>query len=333
MTLKQSLTDIPGIKIGHAQDETGLTGCTVILCPDKTTGGVDQRGGAPGTRETDLLRPMHSISHVNAIFLAGGSAFGLDAGAGIMQYLEENKIGFDTGVGVVPIVPGAILFDLAVGDKSVRPDKTMGYQACLNASPDEARQGNIGAGMGASVGKLLGMGGAMKSGLGMATMDAGGGVLVSTCIAVNAIGDILDSKGEIIAGLRPTRFGLINIGGQGKFADTLEVMRSFAGRQILKYMAGQHTVIGVVATNAVLSKESANKVAQMAQNGLAKAIRPANMMMDGDTMFALGTNKVRADVNLVGAYAAEVTAIAIRNAVMNAQSLPGLPAATDYLHD
>lgn len=332
MKLAGSLTDIPGIKLGHADDSQGLTGCTVILCPPKTTGGVDQRGGAPGTRETDLLRPIHSVQYVHAVFLAGGSAYGLDAGSGVMQFLEEQGIGFDTGVARVPIVPGAILFDLAAGSSTTRPDKAMGYRACLAASTNETRQGNVGAGMGASVGKLLGMGSAMKSGLGMASMDAGGGVIVSACMAVNAVGDIVDRNGQILAGLRSTSWGPIRFGEQGGFADTLAVMRSFAGRQILKYMAGQHTVIGVVATNAKLSKEAVNKLAQMAQNGLPMAIRPANMMTDGDTLFALATNEISADVNLVGACAAEVVAEAIRDAVLHAVSVPGLPSASDYIN-
>jgi L-aminopeptidase/D-esterase-like protein len=330
-TLCNSITDIPGIRVGQAQDNQAMTGVTVILCDARTTGGVDQRGGAPGTRETDLLLPMHLVQYVHAVVLAGGSAFGLDAASGVVRYLEEKKIGYDTGFAHVPIVPSAILFDLGVGSAKVRPTPEMGFQACINASKLPPAQGNAGAGTGASVGKILGMGQAMKSGIGTASQAIGGGIIVGAIIAVNAFGDVVDPfSRKILAGARPITSGPIHIGGTGLFADTLEVMRSMLGRTALSLASHQNTIIGVVATNAILNKEETNKVAQMAHNGLALSIRPAHTMFDGDTIFALATNKRRADVNRVGAFAAEVVASAIANAVINAKAASGLPAYSDY---
>jgi len=197
------LTSIPGFKVGHAQDMDALTGCTVILCPPNTVGGVDQRGGAPGTRETDLLHPMHLVNQVTAILLTGGSAFGLDAAAGVMRYCEENKMGFDASYATVPIVPAAVLFDLGIGDPNVRPDAEMGYQACLNASEDPSAEGNVGAGTGATVGKVLSPKMSTKSGIGTAVVDLGGGGKVAAIVAVNAFGDVVDPEnGGIIAGAR-----------------------------------------------------------------------------------------------------------------------------------
>lgn len=326
----QTITRIPGIKVGHADDQQALTGCTVILCPPGTTGGVDQRGGAPGTRETDALRPMHLVENVHAVLLAGGSAYGLDAAAGVMQYLEEHGTGFNTGAALVPIVPAAILYDLGIGSAKIRPDGEMGYQACLAASDSAVVEGNIGAGTGASVGKLLGMGQAMKSGIASACIDLGGGLLVGAIIAVNAFGDVINPRNqEILAGTRTIKKGPLTVGDGEYFADTLASMRTFAGKNILALASRQNTVIGVVATNAKLNKEEVNKVAQMAHNGLAKAIRPAHTMFDGDTLFALATNKKSGNVNLVGAYAAEVVAQTIVRAVHQAQSAGGLPGLAD----
>ena len=328
MNLQNSMTDVMGIKVGHAHNENGLTGCTVILCPEGTTGGVDQRGGAPGTRETDLLHPLHLVNHVDAILLAGGSAYGLDAAAGVMQYLEEQGRGINTGVARVPIVPAAILFDLAVGDPKIRPDKEMGYQACLNASTNPPVQGNVGAGMGATVGKILGMSQAMKSGIGTAAMEVGKGVIVAALIAVNAFGDIVSTEnGEIIAGARSLRKGPLKIGEGPIFADTMQVMKKMAGRSILHFAARQNTIIGAVATNARLNKEEINKVAQMAHNGLARVVQPAHSMLDGDTIFALATNKIKTDVNIIGTFAAQVVSQAILNAVYAAEAIPSLPSA------
>ena len=323
-----AITDVPGIRVGHAQDDQALTGCTVILCEGGAVGGVDQRGGAPGTRETDALRPMHLVEKIHAVMLAGGSAFGLDAASGAMRYLEEHKTGFDTGVARVPIVASAILFDLALGSAQVRPDAAMGYQACLNASSAPPPVGNVGAGTGATVGKILGMSQAMKSGLGTASLSIGGGVIIGALVAVNAFGDVVDpATNQILAGARPLKKGPLVIGGQGRFANTLEVMKTLAGRTILGFASRQNTVIGVVATNARLNKEEANKVAQMAHDGLARAIRPAHTMFDGDTIFSLATGEHHADVNIVGAFAAEAFASAIVQAVLAARPAAGLPSA------
>jgi len=317
--MNHTITDVSGIKVGHATDVEGLTGCTVVLCEAGAVGGVDQRGGAPGTRETDLLRPMHLIQKVHAVVLAGGSAFGLAAADGVMRYLEERKIGFKAGPARVPIVPAAILFDLAIGSSDAWPDARMGYAACLDARDGPIEEGNIGAGTGCSVGKILGAGRATKTGIGSASVDLGGGLVVSALVAVNAFGDVVDAQGQIVAGKRPLR-------GPG-FANTLAVLRSRVGKLALR-VAGA-TVIGVLATNARLDKEGANKVAQMAQDGLARAIRPAHTLFDGDTIFALATGKVRANVNLVGAYAAEVVATAIRRGAQMAIAAGGLPAGAD----
>lgn len=332
MTRRNAITDVAGILVGHAQDDAALTGCTVVLCKGGAVGGVDQRGGAPGTRETDLLRPLHIVQQVHAVLLAGGSAFGLDAATGVMRYLEEAGIGYDTRIVKVPIVPGAILFDLGMGQSSVRPDAAMGYAACQAASSDRPREGNHGVGTGAAVGGLLGPSNRTKSGVGTASIDAGGGVVVGALMAVNAFGDVVDpATGSIIAGARPARVGPIRVGGEGPFADTLEAMKSITGRTVMRFASGENTAIGVVATNARLDKESANKVAQMAQDGLARAIRPSHTMFDGDTVFVLATGENKADVNIVGAYAAEVVAKAIVNAVRSAESAGGLPASGDLL--
>jgi len=337
--LKNSLTDVPGIKVGHAHDLDALTGVTVVLCEEGAVGGVDQRGGAPGTRETDLLRPMHLVQKVHAIVLTGGSAFGLDAATGVVRYLEEKGIGFDTQVAKVPIVPTAVFFDLAIGKSDVRPDAAMGYAACKTATRKDASLGNVGAGAGATVGKVFGMGQAMKSGVGTASIDLGGGLIVGALFAVNAFGDVVDpGTGKIIAGARKTKSvpsvpSVPSRGTQGtkgtsfQFADTLAVLKSFVGKRAMRFATRtrSNTVIGVVATNANLTKEEANKVAQMAHDGLARAIRPAHTMFDGDTIFALATGKKKADVNLIGAYAAEVTARAIVRAAMHAKSAGGIP--------
>jgi len=314
-----SITDVTGIKVGHEQDTTALTGCSVIMCENGAVGGVDQRGGAPGTRETDLLRPMHLVEKVHAILLAGGSAFGLDAASGVMRYLEEHKFGFDVRVAHVPIVPSAILFDLEVGDSRVRPDAAMGYRACQKATSPMLAQGNIGAGAGASVGKLFGIKHAMKSGIGTASMHLGGGVVIGAIIAVNAFGDIVDpATHQLIAGVH---------NGKGGLTDTLASMQTFKGPTKLRLASMHNTVIGVVATNAKLTKESVNKVAQTAHNGLARTIRPAHTMFDGDTIFALSTQHKSADINILASFAPEVVAHAIFNAVATAEEAGGLPSA------
>ena len=328
--LKNSITDVPGIEVGQAQDLDALTGVSVILCRKGAVGGVDQRGGAPGTRETDLLNPINLIEKVHAVMLAGGSAFGLDAASGVMKYLEEQNIGFDVGVARVPIVPAAILFDLALGSASVRPNLEMGYRAAAAASAARPAEGNAGAGAGASVGKIFGNAGAMKSGLGTASIDIGGGIIVGALAAVNAYGDVLDPlTGRILAGARSTKLGPLRLGSPDYFADTLATMQTLAGRMIEGFAMRSNTVIGVVATNAKLTKPEANKMAQMAQDGLARAIRPAHTMLDGDTIFALATGQKNADVSLVGAFAAEAFALACASAVRAAVGAGGLPGLAD----
>lgn len=331
MALKNAITDVRGIEVGHAQDNEALTGCTVILCRKGAVAGVDVRGGAPGTRETDLLDPINLVEKVHAVVLSGGSAFGLDAASGVMKYLEENKIGFNTGAARVPIVPAAILYDLNIGRADVRPDAAMGYSAASSASTDAPAEGNVGVGSGASVGKMFGAGLAMKSGVGTASMNIGGGILVGALVAVNAWGDVVNPRsGEILAGLRSGKVGPLRVGGKNHFADTLAMMKKPVGRSLLGLASRANTVIGVVATNAKLTKAQATKVAQMAQNGIARTIRPAHTMLDGDVIFALSTGGRRADVTTIGAFAAEVMAGAVQRAVAMAKSAGGLPGSDSF---
>jgi L-aminopeptidase/D-esterase-like protein len=321
---QNAITDIPGITVGHADDPEALTGCTVILCPAGAVGGVDQRGGAPGTREIDALRPMHLVQQAHAVMLAGGSAFGLDAASGAVRWLEERGIGFDVGVARVPIVPSAILFDLALGRADVRPDAAMGHRACQAASASRPAEGNAGAGMGCTVGKVLGPSQGMKGGLGTASIGLGAGLVVGAIVAVNAFGDVVEN-GHIVAGAR--RPGV----EPREFADALAVLRdrapAYAPGSRNAAPAPGNTVIGVVATNARLNKEQANKMAQMAHDGLARTIRPAHTMLDGDTIFALSLGDKLADVNTIGAFAAEVLAQAVLSGVRAALPVPGWPAA------
>jgi len=326
---RNAITDVPGIEVGQAQDDEALTGCTVVLCRKGAVGGVDVRGSAPGTRETDLLNPVNLVEKVHAVMLAGGSAFGLDAASGVMRYLDERKIGFNTGIVRVPIVPAAILFDLGLGRPDRRPDAEMGYRAVCAASAGPVAEGNAGAGSGASVGKIFGMTGAMKAGLGTASIEIGGGVIVGAIAAVNAFGDVVDpSTGKIIAGARTVKLGPVRLGKGEPFADTLKVMKTLVGRAVLGFATKSNTVIGVVAANVKFTKAEATKMAQMAQDGLARTIRPAHTMLDGDTIFALATGGKRADVSSVGAYAAEALAQAIVRAVQAAKPAGGLPSAS-----
>jgi L-aminopeptidase/D-esterase-like protein len=324
-----SITDVPGIEVGSAQDEQALTGCTVILTRKGAVAGVDVRGSAPGTRETDLLDPVNLVDKVHGILLAGGSAFGLDAAGGVMRYLEERKIGFDTGVVKVPIVPAAIIFDLGIGRGKVRPDAEMGYRACVAASAQPPAEGNIGAGTGASVGKLFGPALSTKSGLGTASVRAAG-IVVGALVVVNAFGDVVDPHdGSIVAGLRSGKVGPVRVGGAGVFADSVAMMTRLLDRSVLGFATRSNTVIGAVATNAKLTKTEATKVAQMAHDGVARAIRPAHTMLDGDTIFALSTGSKAANLNLVGTLAAEVMAHAILRAARMAVSAGGLPGSAD----
>lgn len=327
--IKNSITDIEGLRVGHAQNYDALTGCTVVLCESGATAGVDQRGGAPGTRETDLLRPMHQVEQVHAILLSGGSAFGLNAAGGVMRYLEERGIGYDARGIRVPIVPTAILFDLSLGDPLVRPDDKMAYQACLIASSDPPAEGTVGAGTGATVGNILGMQAAMKSGIGSASTHIGDGIVVAALVAVNSLGDVVDpANGQIIAGARNLSQGEQVYGSSDYFVNTLSLMHTIFRSASTTEVESSNTVIGVVATNARLTKEQVNKVAQMAQDGVARAIRPAHTMFDGDTLFALSMGDEMANVNVIGAWAAETVTQAIINGVYAATPIAGLPAAS-----
>ncbi len=305
-----SFSDIPGVQVGHAQDIEAQTGCSVVLTMEGAVCGVDQRGGAPGTRETDLLRPMHLVEKVHAVLLTGGSAFGLAAADGVVQWLEEQGIGFDVQVARVPIVPAAVLFDLTVGRADVRPDAVMGYAACEAAARDEnsSEMGSIGAGTGAMVGNVLGPQSRMKGGLGTMVIDLGDSLFVGALFAVNCFGDVIDpDSGQILAGARKLP--------ENQFVDTMQVLK----RGVSGFSWQGNTVIGVVATNATLTKETANKLAQMGHDGVARTIRPAHTMYDGDTIFALATGQHPvSDVNLIGAYAAEAVAQAIVNAIQSA---------------
>lgn len=317
-----ALTDIPGIEVGHVHDAQALTGCTVVLCREGAIAGGAVFGSAPGTRETDLLRPGTLVERVHGVLLTGGSAFGLAAADGIMRYLEEQGIGYATAVARVPIVPGAVLFDLDLGDPTVRPDAQMGYAACRNARPDEARQGNVGAGMGASVGKLYGMARATKAGLGTASLRAGP-LIVAALMAVNAFGDIVDPAcGRIIAGARTK--------DSTGFADTAVAMRTvFAGGPATAGPIGRNTVIGVVATNARIDVAQATRVAAAAHDGLARTTRPSHTLFDGDAIFCLATGQVPAHQALVSAMAADAVALATLNAAWAADPSGGLPCARD----
>ena len=312
-----SITYVKGIKVGNAEDLKGGTGCTVIIIENGAVCGVDVRGGAPGTRETDLLDPVNLVEKVHAIYIGGGSAFGLDGASGVMKYLEEKGIGFDTGIVRVPIVPGAIIFDLGVGSPFVRPDKEMGYQACLNAKDEFSKQGNIGAGAGCTVGKALGMGQCMKAGLGIESIKVRE-LIVGALAVVNAFGDIVDPEtNSIIAGaLSPDKKSFLNT-------------EEFIIHGNVKETPFKNTTIGVVATNAKLTKAMAKRVAMMAQDGIARTIRPAHTMFDGDTVFALSTGEVEEDVSRIGIIAAKMLEKAIVNAVKNADSLFGITAYKD----
>ena len=323
IVLKDAMIDVPGIKVGHSQDIKAGTGCTVVICEKGAVAGVDVRGGAPGTRETDLLNPVNLVDKAHAIYLSGGSAFGLDGATGVMKYLEEKGIGLDVVLTKVPIVPGAVLFDLGVGDYRIRPDARMGYDACLNASEEEVRQGNIGAGTGATVGKIFGGLRCMKSGLGTASFKSQE-LIIGAIVAVNCLGDVIDPEnGEIIAGVLSE--------DRKDFANTMSFLRNFP--QKTKDNFSKNTTIGVIATNAKLTKAGAAKVAIMAQDGYARAIIPSHTMFDGDTIFCMATGEIEVGVNVVGAIAAEVMARAIVKAVKNAEPLFGLKSYQDLFRN
>ena len=309
------ITHVHGIRVGHAHSVSGKTGCTVVLCrKEGAIGGVSVRGAAPGTRETDLLRPGNLVENVNAIVLSGGSAFGLDAAGGVMRYLEQMDCGMDMGVARVPIVPAAVLYDLSVGDPHIRPDAAMGRSACMAAGKGMA-QGKVGAGMGATVGKLIPGAVAQESGIGSASITLPEGVTVGAIVAVNAVGDVYHPEtGEVL--------GCAHMpDGTPILAEGLLYGQAPAPQQIRIPAPGSNTTIGVVAVDCKLTKEQANRLADVSHDGLARTIRPVHTQMDGDTMFAVATGRAASDVNFVKlcAAAAEVTARAIANALMYAK--------------
>lgn len=318
------LTAVPGLKVGHHTLAERPTGCTVVLAEAGAVGGVDVRGSAPGTRETDLLQPVNLVDRVHAIVLAGGSAFGLDAASGVVRYLDERGIGYETAVARVPIVPAAILFDLAVGNPRIRPTAECGYRAAQAAGAGPIAEGNVGAGAGATVGKMGGSHRAMKGGIGTASITLPDGLVVAALVAVNAAGDIVDpATGQVVAGVRSE--------DGRRLADVRTLLH--AGSLVPRARPGENTTIGVVATNARLTKTQATKVAQMAHDGVARAVVPAHTPFDGDTIFALatGTREQPADLLTVGALAADVVATAILRAVRAAKGIDGYPSASELV--
>ena len=319
------ITRVPGIRVGHSTMAGRPTGCTVILADNGAVGGVDVRGGAPGTVETDLLRPDELVTTVNAVFLAGGSAFGLDARTGVVKYLDEKHIGYSAMGGVnVPIVSGAILFDLNVGttasNKSVRPDAACGYQAASSAKSGAIEEGSVGAGSGATVGKFSRGGGPMKGGIGTASLTTTDGLIVGAIVAVNASGSVINPRtGLPVAGVR-------NADGK-TLANPFDLVR----QGVAASSVGENTTIGVIATNAKLTKAQALKVAEMAHDGMARTIVPSHTLADGDTLFTLATGDLAGDanVNRIGVLAAEAVSDAILRAVRLAKGLPGYPAVSD----
>lgn len=305
-----TITAVEGIKVGHVTDPIARTGCTVILCESGAVAGVDVRGSAPGTRETDAIRPGNLIENAHAVLLTGGSAFGLDAAGGVMQYLAERRIGFPAGPVRVPIVPAAVIFDLGVGDPAAYPNREMGYRACMNAASDSVKMGQLGAGTGATVGKIPGFK-PSNGGIGSACRALKSGLIVAAIVVVNAWGNIVDpTSGRIVAGAKNK--------DTGEFVDLVEQLCT-QDNEVCRAnhnTLGTNTTVGVVATNAALSATEAAKVAQMAHDGLARVIRPVHTMFDGDTVFALSLAKKEADVNTVGIVAVEVVAEAILRAVI-----------------
>ncbi|WP_036596042.1 P1 family peptidase [Ottowia thiooxydans] len=325
--VSNSITDVRGVEVGHFTDSRRPTGCSVVLTRAGAVGGVDVRGAAPGTRETDLLDPANLVNTVHAVVLSGGSAFGLDAASGAMRWLDEKGLGLDVGSARVPIVPGAVLFDLHVGDSRIRPDSAAGYAACQAASTSSPAQGSVGAGAGACVGKMFGMAYAMKGGIGSASVCVDG-VTVGALIAVNALGDVLDvTTGALLAGARTAD-------GRG-LRNTSRTL--LAGVPPLTMLAGANTTIGVVATDAVLTKAQAKRLAGAGHDGLARAIHPVHTLYDGDTLFALGTGQVAHSpgLNVLAVMATEAVARACANAVRAAQGLRlgdlWLPSASDLV--
>ncbi len=323
--MQHALTDVFGIRVGHWTDQEGGTGCTVVLCPQGAVAGVDVRGGAPATRETDLLHPTCTVQEVHAIVLSGGSAFGLAAAYGVMRWLEERGYGFDAGVAKVPIVPAASIFDLPVGRADARPDAAAGYAASQAAHDGPVAEGNVGAGTGATVGKILGFSQATKGGLGTASKVLANGIIVAALAVVNAVGDVIDPEtGAILAGARRPIMG--------GFANSETFIQSKTGQTLQSLVDKRsNTTLAVVATNVRLDKAQATRVAMMAHDGLARVIRPSHHPLDGDVIFALSLGDRQADVGIVGTAAAQVVAQAVVRGVLMADSLHGIPAARDLM--
>ncbi len=318
--MSSSITDVDGILVGHAQNREAGTGCTVILIEKGAIAGVDVRGGAPGTRETDLLDPINMIQKIHAIYLTGGSAFGLEGACGVMHFLEERGVGFDTGSVKVPIVTGAVIFDLNIGDPSIRPDYQMGYQACLNATNKPVTEGSIGAGTGATVGKYYGISQCMKGGIGSASMVIGR-LVVGALVVVNSFGDILNPEtGEILAGTLNS--------AKNQYADTNRLLMNNNLCQDSPFL--QNTTLGVVATNANLSKVEAKRLSISAHDGFARCISPAHTIYDGDTIFSIATGQIEANINQLNALSVQVMAMAVQRAILKASSLLGIPSYKDF---
>ena len=309
-----NILDVKGLKVGQAQNEEALTGCTVVICEEGATCGVDVRGAAPGTRETDLLDPVNTVQKVNAVVLSGGSAFGLESTCGVSQYLEEQNVGFDSGPCKVPIVVGAVLFDLGGGDYKIRPDKKMGYEACLNASETTLKQGNYGAGCGATVGKIRGPEFLTKSGIGSYSIKLDNGIVVAALVAVNALGDVYED-GKVIAGALDD--------SKTKFLNSYNLMKQGVTKGGFSI---DNTTIGIIATNAKLDKAQCKKISQMAHDGYARSIFPIHTPHDGDTIFTMATGEIEtgADLTLIGSIAVEVMEKSIINAVKNAKEINGI---------
>jgi L-aminopeptidase/D-esterase-like protein len=319
--MKGAITDVEGIRVGHASNREAMTGCTVILCEEGAVGGVEIRGSATGTRQIDSLYPVHVVQQVHAILLTGGSSFGLDAAGGVVRYLEEREKGFDVGVTHVPVVPTAVIFDLPLGDHRVRPDADMAYQACLHASTEAVEEGSVGVGTGATVGKLFDLERACKGGVGTASLEAGG-VVVGALAAVNALGDVVDERtGEVLVGLRDE--------GGSRCASTAALLRQGIWKKEFGRSSLGNTTIGVIATNVALNREDTIKVAQMAHNGLARVISPINTTFDGDIVFALSLGKRVGEVNNVGALAEAAIVEAVKRGVMKADGFGMIPAYRD----
>lgn len=315
-----SLHDMKGIRIGHAQDEEHATGCSVIICEKKAVCGVDVRGGGPASRETELLRPTASNDGIQGLLLSGGSAYGLEAAGGVMKYLEEHKIGLKVGKSLVPIVVGSCIFDLGCVDDQVRPDAAMGYAACVDSEKNLERNGNVGAGMGATVGKIRGDGFAMKSGLGCYAVQTGR-LQVGAIVVVNAIGDVfeIDSNHQLAGLLNAKKDGMVS--SEQEAVKLLQIASKFSF----------NTTIGAIVTNAALDKTQMNKVAAMASNGLARTIRPLNTSMDGDSIYALATGKIKSSPDVVGTLAAYVLGKAVNRAVLETEEKYGYKAARSFL--